>query len=1028
MSTVEEALTILVRDSCPGDAPRRACEALAIGLGHRWVGVCRLTDPGHAQVLASWRDGAPGEIFAFPLEEDPGAPGVPAGPGFAFTRMVPISGPDGGATGLVWLAHDEPIAPSAAEEALLTLVAQRLSGDLVEGPGDTISGEAEAECHAREVDELLSTAIDSLTETIVIYDAEERLRCFNKSFRELNREFPELARVGLTAEDYHRIGLERGVYLDAIGCEERWLTTRMARFRDPGETFEIQRSNGSRILVRDHRLPNGGTATTSMDVSRLRGAQARLHDAIEALDQGFLLFGPDDRLVLRNERMAEIAPDVQGLLQPGIHVDELFEAASENRRLADDESPTRWLERRRAFYRQARGTFEQRHADGRWIRIEGRRTSEGGVVELHSDITNRRRAEELLLLREQQLAEAQDLGLLGHWSWDAAADRLDASSEFHRILGRAEGDTRRFGDFLDAVHEEDRASFLALRDVASLGPEGFRGSLGVRRPDGEARYLEVAVRARVGIGGEAPGLLGVVQDVTERREIDRALADSERRYRQIFDFVPFALYVHDGDIILQANPMAAEIHGYESPAEMMGTSIRDHIHPDDLPRFDQRSGDLRRREGQLPFVEYRRVRPDGGIVVVEQSGTAFPWRGEQQILAVDRDVTRERAVEEQLRQAQKMEAIGQLTGGIAHDFNNLLSVIQGNILFLRRQLEEGDPRLELTRPVIRAVQRGASLTHRLLAFARQQPLDIRPVDVNALLIGLEELLRRTFQDDIVIELSLAEDLWISMADAVQLEQAILNLANNARDAMPAGGKLILETRNIAIRAEDRILPEEMASGDYIVIAITDTGTGIAAEQVERVFEPFYTTKEVGKGTGLGLSMVFGFAKQSRGHIGVYSEAGIGTTMRLYLPRAAATASALPEPPAPAATRPSIAGSERILLVEDDADVRRMTKTLLQDLGYRVTSVRSGPAASELLSADRNFDLLVADVMLPDGMNGPATAAQARELVPGLRVVYISGFADESRDPIGPLGAEAKLLAKPFLPEDLGAMVRAALDE
>ncbi|MCW5771110.1 MAG: response regulator [Rhodospirillaceae bacterium] len=397
--------------------------------------------------------------------------------------------------------------------------------------------------------------------------------------------------------------------------------------------------------------------------------------------------------------------------------------------------------------------------------------------------------------------------------------------------------------------------------------------------------------------------------------------------------------------------------------------------------------------------------------------------GAPEIVAFCQDVTDRRTFEERLLQAQKMEAIGQLTGGIAHDFNNLLTVLMGGAELLAERLENNPPLKRQAETMVGAAQRGATLTARLLAFARRQPLAPSALDVNRLLADMDGLMRRAIGEHIEIELVRGAGLWPAQADRAQLETAILNLAVNARDAMPGGGRLTIETANAHI---DRSYAEghaDLAPGQYVMIAVTDTGMGMPPDIVARAFEPFFTTKDVGKGTGLGLSMVYGFAKQSGGHAKIYSEPGKGTTVRLYLPRAAGEA--MPE------QRPTVSsvpgGSERILVVEDDPDVRAHAEQQLCALGYAVSSAESGPAALRLLQRGDEFDLLFSDIVMPGGMNGRELAEAARKLRPQLKILFASGYAENAVIRNGDLAHGVAMLQKPYRREDLAARVRAALD-
>jgi len=381
------------------------------------------------------------------------------------------------------------------------------------------------------------------------------------------------------------------------------------------------------------------------------------------------------------------------------------------------------------------------------------------------------------------------------------------------------------------------------------------------------------------------------------------------------------------------------------------------------------------------------------------------------------------ANEAQVRQAQKMEAIGQLTGGVAHDFNNILTVITGTIEILADAVRDRPQLAGITTMISAAAERGADLTRHLLAFSRRQPLQPRATDINALVVDAAKLLRPTLGEQIEIESMLAHDSAPALIDPSQLSTAILNLALNARDAMPDGGKLTLETRNVVLDDDYAQLNREAKPGNYVLIAVSDTGQGIPAQLLDKVFEPFFTTKDVGKGSGLGLSMVYGFVKQSNGHIKIYSEEGHGTTVKLYLPRAAGA----PEAPAQSAQLTVARGDETILIVEDDALVRDYVVTQVGRLGYRTLAASNAAEGLAIIDSPARIDLLFTDVIIPGGMNGRQLAIEAGRRRPGLKVLYTSGYTENAIVHHGRLDADVLLLAKPYVSADLARMIRTAIE-
>jgi signal transduction histidine kinase len=444
--------------------------------------------------------------------------------------------------------------------------------------------------------------------------------------------------------------------------------------------------------------------------------------------------------------------------------------------------------------------------------------------------------------------------------------------------------------------------------------------------------------------------------------------------------------------------------------------------------------DTLRRHGGLALLVIMAVL---ALVLLARSTAELQRRSaalEDANLRLLREMDEKAKTEEALRQSQKMEALGQLTGGVAHDFNNLLTVIMGGLETIGRAApaQPNDPRsarLHRARDMAaQAAQRAATLTSRLLAFARRQPLEPRAIDVNRMVAGLADLMRSTLGEAVQVETVLGAGTWLTRADVGQLESALLNLAVNARDAMPDGGRLTIETANAALDdAYVAAQSETVAAGQYVMLAVTDTGVGMDKRTLEHAVEPFFTTKEVGKGTGLGLSQVYGFVRQSAGHVRIYSEPGEGTTVRLYLPRYVATET--PSPETPDEILPGLlVGDETVLLVEDHDDLRAHSAGLLRELGYRVIEAADGPAALAALADNPEVGLLFTDVVLPGGMNGRQIADEARALRPDLKVLFTTGYTRNAIVHNGALDPGVQLIAKPYSFSELAAKVRRVLDQ
>lgn len=493
--------------------------------------------------------------------------------------------------------------------------------------------------------------------------------------------------------------------------------------------------------------------------------------------------------------------------------------------------------------------------------------------------------------------------------------------------------------------------------------------------------------------------------------------------------VDYAIFMLDqqGNIV-SWNPGAQRIKGYARD-EIIGQHFsRFYTETDRKAEVPKRALAAAAEHGKYEMEGWR-VRKDGttfwaNVVITALRDPAGALLG---FAKITRDLTERRAAEERMRQAQKMEAIGQLTGGVAHDFNNLLTVIIGNIETLKRRLaERPDPTMErLANSALHGAQRGALLVHRLLAFSRSQPLEPCATSVNTLVTGMSDMLRRTLGETISIETVLGGGAWPIFADASELESALLNLAINARDAMPDGGKLTIEAANVFLD-ESYAREAEIAPGQYVGIFVSDTGTGMTADTIAKAFDPFFTTKEAGQGTGLGLSQVYGFIKQSGGHVKIYSEVGVGTTVKLYLPRhidaGAAKTPASAEPAVP------VGRGETILVVEDDANVRAFATETLQELGYRVLSANDGASGLRLIDAHREIAVLFTDVGLPGGMNGRQLADEAKRRRSNLKVLFTSGYARNAIVHHGRLDPGVELVSKPFTYATLGIRMRRLLDE
>jgi PAS domain S-box-containing protein len=622
----------------------------------------------------------------------------------------------------------------------------------------------------------------------------------------------------------------------------------------------------------------------------------------------------------------------------------------------------------------------------------------------------------------RELQEAQRVARIGSWHMNVASGTICWSDEVCRIFGR---DPASFTPTLAALSDLMTPSSFARLEaaLAECQRSGTAYALDVEvvLPSGEHRFVACVGEPVREPGGAISAVRGTAQDITARKQAERVL----RLQTRALEAAANSIVITDrAGLIEWANPAFLAQAGYtfgealgKRPADLIGSGRQDQAFYKELWATIHSGkvwhGQLvnRRRDGELRTE-------DMTITPVTNAAAEITH-----FIAVKQDITERLALEEQLHRVQRMESIGQLTGGIAHDFNNLLTVVMGNAELLQEALA-GDAKLApMAEMIARGAQRGAELTHRLLAYARQQPLNPEVANLDAVVTGMQGMLHRTLGEHVEVEVACAPDLWPAMVDVAQLESALLNLAINARDAMPKGGKLVIEARNVELDEELAAREGNVQPGQYVQVSVSDSGCGISPEILARVVEPFFTTKEKGKGTGLGLAMVYGFAKQSNGYLKLYSELGEGTSVHLYLPRPAGEAKQARATDEPVA---SAGGSELVLLVEDDEMVRVYAEAQLVKLGYAVVSAGNGPEALEVIRGRDDIDLLFTDVVMPGGMDGRALAEAARALRPALKVLYTSGYTENAIMHHGRLEPDVHLLGKPYRRGELALKVRTAL--
>ncbi|WP_141739273.1 MULTISPECIES: PAS domain-containing sensor histidine kinase [Stenotrophomonas] len=686
------------------------------------------------------------------------------------------------------------------------------------------------------------------------------------------------------------------------------------------------------------------------------------------------------------------------------------------------------------------------------------RDADGNVVGLIGtslDITARKDAE----ARHQEIEERYRLAARATndaiWDWRMADGQVIWNEALATLFGHTTMETDAQW-WLNHIHPDDRAGIDAdIHQVIEGDGTTWSGEYRFRRDDGS--YASVLDRGAVlrGADGEPLRMIGAMLDLTARKSAEAALAESEERLRFATDAGDMGFWDVDlvNDLLIWP-PRTKAMFGISADVEVHMQDFLDGLHPLDreatLAAFAAAADPAQRA---VYDVEYRTVGKEDGVVrwvaatgrghfegerCVRVVGVAIEVTARKQAEArlqelnehlesrVAEEVAERTRVEDALRQSQKMEAVGQLTGGIAHDFNNMLAAVIGPLDLLAMRLGESDPLV--TRYIDMAIDganRAAQLTQRLLAFSRQQPLQPVPVDANRLVAGMADLFAHSLGASIRLETSLAPDLWLTFADANQLENVILNLAVNARDAMPGGGRLAVETCNCTVDAASTETHPGVPRGEYVLVAVSDTGAGMSAEVIAKAFDPFFTTKQVGQGTGLGLSQVYGFVKQSAGHVKLCSAVDEGTTVKVYLPRLLAEAPIAEAPVVNGSPLPN-GGRELVLVVEDEPAVRQFSVEALTALGYDVLSAEGAAPALALLDGHPDIALLFTDVVMPE-VNGRELADEALRRRPDLKVLFTTGYSRNALERDGVIDPGVQVIGKPFSVETLASRVRAVLE-
>nr|WP_298717134.1 PAS domain-containing protein [uncultured Steroidobacter sp.] len=761
----------------------------------------------------------------------------------------------------------------------------------------------------------------------------------------------------------------------------------------------------------------------------LRASEARLDLAMEASELSMWDW---------NVEQDQVAYNDQWRVSLGIEPSELLKREELSDRLmlpADDHGVLEKFERHfhgatpcfQSEYRLAThdGSHKWFLAHAKVVRRDaaGKATRVIGVLQ---DISRSKQDQRTAIEVEQRWERAIRGTLDGLYEWDLLSGHVWYASRFREIVGCGDVNfPNTFQAFQNVLHAEDRAAVLGKIRAHLENQSRLDTRCRVVTRKGNIVWCRLRGEAERDASGRPTRLAGSLSDISAQIDAEKALSRSQDFYGTVLDSLPlFVAYADRDERIVYANRVFQQFFGTPL-ADSRGRIIKDVI-------GDRRYGAIgpyvrealrgKTLEGQGRYRDASGKQVDLEAAFIPH----YDDNGELQgCFVAARDITEKRLLEAELRQSQKMEAVGRLTGGIAHDFNNLLSVIIGNMQLLTRSLQQTPRLLRQAETALNAAMRGGELIKRLLAFARQQVLEPKIVDLNALIGGMYELLRRSLTGDIEIHSQLSPGTWFTRADPGQLENAVLNLVINARDAMPGGGAITIATRNVTIGADRQPREEGLTPGEYALVEVVDTGTGMSTETLKRVFEPFFTTKEMGKGSGLGLSMVYGFMKQSGGHVHIRSVPQQGTTVQLYFPRSQAGADEAQRERTEQADLPR--GHETILVVEDNAEVRGTTIEILTSLGYRVHEAANGHQALERFMRHPDIALVFTDVMLPGGLLGTQLVEKLTERRAELKVLLTSGFSDSSVMHRSVLDGTVELLPKPYQLEELARQVRALLD-
>lgn len=817
--------------------------------------------------------------------------------------------------------------------------------------------------------------------------------------------------------------------------DEGGLLERVAETIETGEAFDIEHFFDHQALRGWFRIVgvklDDGVVVTFSDITSLKTAESRLRDAIESIPEGFVLWDPDGRLIVCNSNFRHFYASMAGVIEVGTSFEELSQLAVDWGLVVTPGSPKQWLDQRVERFHAPSGPYEEQLSDGRWLKVNDRRTGDGRTVSIHSDITDLKKREQVLIESQERLAEAQRIGHLGWWSLDIEGDELHWSDEVYRIFGiDDETATPTYETLIALVHPEDRAR---VRDAISSAVNHNRPySLERRvvRRDGSQRIVHEKGEVSFDAKGCAAQLMVTLLDITDRKMIEEELRRSDERYNLATMGSNEGIW--DWDIRadkLYVSPRYREVLGIEVPGtQITRADVMANIDPQHLEKYTTRLND--HFSGKTPFFscEYRVQSTTGegrwilerGLALRDATGTPYRMAGSIT------DVTERRTAEDRLLHTQKMEALGQLAGGVAHEFNNLLTGISGFARMAQKKPGDVDRVTNCLEEIIMSADRSADITRQLLKFSRrEEETKVQVIYPSTAIKGMTKMLESLIGASVKLTIAIEDKDARCLIDPGQLSQVLVNLAVNARDAMPQGGEIVIGTRLVPAGTGIDEKTGRKLNGPHVCIYVKDKGVGIDEKTLKRIYEPFFSTKEQGKGTGLGLSITYGIVDNSGGFIHVDSEVGKGTTFFIYLPASADEATAAATGPAVPA-EDLLGAGETVLVVDDEKSVRALVAASLDEQGYRVVSAGNGVEALEILKVFQGkFDLLLTDVAMPQ-MGGIELAKHFAKAQPQARIRYMSGYPDREIAKFSePIDASV-LLMKPFTPEKLAEFVRAAL--